>query len=270
MLNDLQAHLLKMLKWFHNYCCEHELKYYVIGGTMLGAVRHSGFIPWDDDVDVIMPRSDYEKIIKLLENPEDDYIVESPKSEDEEYLYGFAKLYDLRTSMTETLKKPITRGVYIDIFPLDGIGNTLEESYRNYKKIDRANMLLAMKTSAYRKGRVWWKNVAVFVGSLIPVNAKKLAKHLDSLCSKHSFDEYEFCGNLVSTYRVREIIRKDVFGEPTLYDFEDTQVFGPEKYEEYLTNLFRNWRELPPEKKRCSAHDFANLDLNKPYRGERT
>lgn len=265
MLNPLQQKLLEMFTWLTAYIDEHNLRYYVIGGTMLGAVRHEGFIPWDDDIDIAMPRADYEKLIELLAKPVDHYVVESPKGEAKDFIYGFAKLYDTNTSMTELARKNIVRGVYIDIFPLDGIGNTKEESYKNYKKIDRANMLLAMRVCAYRKDRKWWKNFAVFLGGLIPVNTKKLTRKLDRLCAEHDFDGYKYVGNLVSTYRVREIMPKELFGTPTPYKFESLTVFGPEKYDEYLTTLFRDWRKLPPEDKRHSAHDFIDFDPDKPY-----
>ena len=126
-------------------------------------------------------------------------------------------------------------------------------------------MLLAMRVCAYRKDRKWWKNFAVFLGRLIPVNTKKLTRKLDKLCAEHDFDEYKYAGNLVSTYRAREIMPKELFGTPTPYKFEGLTVFGPEKYDEYLTTLFRDWRKLPPEDKRHSAHDFIDFDPDKPY-----
>lgn len=266
MLNPLQQKLLEMFTWLTEYLAKQNLRYYVVGGTMLGAVRHEGFIPWDDDIDIAMPRADYEKLIRLLAEPVDHYVVESSKGEAKDFIYGYAKLYDMNTSMTELARKNVTRGVYIDIFPLDGIGNTLEESYNNYKKIDRANMLLAMRVCTYRKDRKWWKNCAVFVGGLIPVNVKKLTQKLDKLCAEHDFDECSYVGNLVSTYRSREIMPKELFGNPTPYKFEGLTVMGPEKYDEYLTVLFKDWRKLPPEDKRHSAHDFVEFDPNKPYR----
>ena len=125
MLNPLQQKLLGMLTWLIKYIDDNNIRYYIIGGTMLGAVRHEGFIPWDDDIDIAVPRNDYERLIDLLKSPVDHYVIESPKGEAEDYVYSYAKLYDLNTSMTELARKNVKRGVYIDIFPLDGIGNSL-------------------------------------------------------------------------------------------------------------------------------------------------
>ncbi len=265
VLNLLQQKLLEMLAWLTKYIDDNNLRYYIIGGTMLGAVRHEGFIPWDDDIDIAMPRNDYEKLIKLLKCPIDHYVMESPKGDAEDYKYSYAKFYDLNTSMTELARKNVKRGVYIDIFPLDGIGNSLEEAYNNYRRIDRANMLLAMKSCTYRKGRKWWKNFAVFLGGLLPINSKRLAQKMDQLCSEHAFDDCKYVGSLASTYRSHEIMDKGWYGKPTPYKFEGLTVYGPEKYEEYLTQLYNDWRRLPPEEERHSNHNFIDIDLNKPY-----
>lgn len=172
-MNQLQSKLLEMLTWLSKYLEEHNIRYYVVAGTFLGAVRHEGFIPWDDDVDIAVPRADYQRLLELLKELVDHYVIESPYGGAPDFIYNFAKLYDTNTTMTEIARKNVTRGVYIDVFPLDGIGDTSEESYRNYKKIDICNMLLTMKISTYRKGRKWWKNVAVACGALLPFNAGK-------------------------------------------------------------------------------------------------
>lgn len=265
-MNDLQRKLFEMFSWLTSFINKNGLRYYVVGGTMLGAVRHEGFIPWDDDIDIGMPRNDYEKLLELLKEPVDHYVIESPKSDAKDFLYSFAKFYDMNTTMTEHVRRKVVRGVYIDIFPLDGIGETYEQSLKNYKKIDRMNMFLAMKVCKYRKERKWWKNFAIFLGRLIPSNVKKLTRKLDATCAKIDFDKSKYVGELMSTYRHKEIMPREIFGKPTLYKFEGITVYGPEKADEYLTKLYRDWRKLPPEDKRRSAHDFIDLDLNKSYK----
>lgn len=265
MLNPLQEKLLEMLKWLSSYIEEHGLRYYVIGGTFLGAVRHKGFIPWDDDIDIAMPRSDYQKLINLLSKRTDHYIVEYPNGKTKEYMYNFAKLYDVNTTMIEKLRMKVVRGVYIDIFPLDGLGNTYEESIKNYKIIDRYNMLLAMRTCSYRKDRKWWKNLMMYIGRLIPISPVYLAKKVNDICMQRDFDKKTYVANCMSPYRSREILEKRLLGNPTNYQFEDIVVKGPELADEYLTTIFKNWKELPPENKRKTAHDFIYLDLKKSY-----
>ncbi len=207
-MNELQSKLLEMFSWLTNFLSDNNLKYYVVGGTMLGAVRHNGFIPWDDDIDIAMPRKDYEKLIDLLKEPRDHYVVESVKSLANDYRYSYAKLYDMNTYLVENRKKKLIRGIFVDIFPLDGIGQTIEQSIQNYKKVDRLNMLLAMKACKLRKGRKWWKNIAAFLGYFLPVGEKKLSKKLDKACAFINYDESKYVGQLMSVYRQKEIMEK--------------------------------------------------------------
>ena len=265
VMNDFQAKLLEIFKWLTKFLDKNNIKYYAIGGTMLGAVRHNGFIPWDDDIDIAVPRKDYNRLIELFNKKIDHYILECPNTNDGDYCYNYAKVYDTDTTLIERAKKRIIRGVYIDIFPLDGIGNSYEEALANYKTIDKKNMLLTTKMSGYRKGRKWWKNLASLLGYVLPVNCKKMAIKIDSLCSKLDFDDCLFVGNLVSTYRSREIMEKRVFGKPTAYSFEGLTIYGPENYDEYLSILFGDWQKLPPPEKRVSAHNNVYLDLNTPW-----
>lgn len=269
MLNSIQDKLLQMLKWFHNYCVENKITYYVAGGTMIGAARHKGFIPWDDDIDVVVPREDYNKLIEQFNTPIDGYLLESPYSGNNDFLYSYAKLYDTQTTLVEKTKIPCKRGVYIDVFPLDGIGNTIEEAQKNFSIFDKKNMFLMMRTCVIRKERSWYKNLSIIIARLIPnciVNDKKLSIEVDRTASEISFDDSVYVANLMGTYRSKEITKREYFGAPTLYQFEDIYIWGPEKYDEYLTNIYRNWRELPPEEKRKTAHDFVILDLEKPYK----
>ena len=265
-MNDLQKKLAEMLEWFSKYLEKNNLRYYIVGGTVLGAARHGGFIPWDDDIDIGMPRSDYNKLIEMLKTPVDHYVVESPYSENKDYRYGMAKLYDMNTTMTELLRCNVTRGVYIDIFPLDGMGNTPEECKRNFKKADRLNMLLAMKNCAIRKDRKWWKNLAVIIGGFLPISGKKLAQKLDKVAATYDYDDCLYVMSVLGTYREKELMEKRILGTPKRYQFEGFEVYGPEQTEEYLTHVYGDWRKLPPEDKRHSAHDLIDLDLNTPYR----
>ena len=119
-MNQQQEKLLKILSWFHEYCGRYDLRYYVLGGTMLGAVRHNGFIPWDDDIDVGMPRSDYERLRELSKSIKNqgNYLIEFPGEDNPEYSYFAAKVYDTSTTLIEKQRKPIKRGIYLDVFAL--------------------------------------------------------------------------------------------------------------------------------------------------------
>ena len=158
--------------------------------------------------------------------------------------------------------------MYIDIFPLDGMGETEEESKRTFYKIDRKFKFLLAHTTGIRKGRNILKNTAVIISQtvLAPfVNDKKTARKLNELSAKRSFDTCTYGGNPFGAWRYKEIMRTDIMGEPTLYAFEDMQIYGAENYEAYLTHLYGDWMQLPPEEKRVSHHDYVEIDLNRSF-----
>lgn len=266
-LTPLQNKLLEMLKWFHDYCCSNQIRYYAAGGTLLGAIRHKGFIPWDDDIDLVLPRPDYEKLISLFNEPMNGYILETPYSGNKDYLYSFSKLYDTSTTLIENLRYKCRRGVYIDIFPLDGLGN--DEFYmRNFSKIDRWNMFLMTRTCAIRKDRPTYKNAAIIISRLIPsiiIDNKELAIKIDRLAAMHDYESSDYVANVMGNYREKEIVKKHIFGNPTLYTFENIEIFGAEHYDEYLTKIYGDWRKLPSKEKQVSHHDYVELDLDKAY-----
>ena len=269
-MTELQQKLLDILKWFNEICEENNLRYYLLGGTMLGAQRHGGFIPWDDDIDVGMPRSDYNKLAEILAKRNDEkYVLETPETEEKDFYYPFSKLYDTTTTLIENTKYKIKRGIYIDIFPIDGIGDSKEESMQNFKKITARYNLLLSRIGGIRKGRSFYKNIAVAAMRIVPnfiINNKKLLRQLVKECSKKSFDECRWIGNLVGAWRFKECMPKEYMGTPTKIMFEGLSVYGVENPDAYLTSIYGDWRKLPPKEKQVTHHDFITIDLKKSYK----
>lgn len=263
---ELKLVLIRMMKWFHEFCSKNNLKYYAIGGTMLGAIRHNGFIPWDDDVDIGMPRKDYEKLIILLKNTEQKkYILETPKTKANDYYYPFSKLYDTDTTLIENTKYKIKRGVYLDIFPLDGVGNNFEESKKFAKKIYMLNNVLMLKTAGIRKKRSFYKNMGILLFRFIPINSKKILQNLVKKCAEKDYDKSLWIGNLTGAWQLKEVMPKEYIGTPKLYKFEDIYIFGVENADAYLTSLYGDWKQLPDKEKRITHHDFIECNLYKSY-----
>ena len=266
---DLQKHLMQMMKWFHNYCSENKIRYYALGGTMLGAVRHGGFIPWDDDIDVGIPRSDYEKLRSLIGNREiEGYYFETPDSPAPNFRYPYGKLYDTRTSLTEHTWPSLRRGVFIDVFPLDGLGDNPEESFQHWNSIVKKSTFLWARTCAVRKKRSIIKNIAIIIAHLIPnfiVSDKKLLDEMDRRCKLLDFDKCKIGGNVFGNWGKKEIMLSRIMGKPTLYQLGDIEIYGAEHADEYLTHLYVDWRKLPPAEKQVTHHDFLELDLQTPY-----
>ncbi len=268
-LTKTQKELLKMFSWFHNFCVAHNLRYYCLGGTMLGAVRHQGFIPWDDDIDVGLPREDYEKLLELLGGKiSDGFYLESYKQGKKDFIYSYAKFYDTTTTLIENTRYKTKRGLYIDVFPLDGIGNTEKEAKINYQKIVPLLNLLSVKSCGIRKGRKWYKNLSIILARIIPdciLSEKNLIKKINHICMQQSFDKCNYICNADGNWREKEIIKRDVFGEPKLYEFNGLKVYGVYDYDSYLTHMYGKWRNFPPVDKRVTHHDYLYIDLNTPY-----
>lgn len=266
---ELKLKLLEMMKWFHAFCANHSIRYYVLGGTMLGAARHGGFIPWDDDIDVGVISEDYMKLSELISKTDQKrYVFEWPETGAPDYYYSFAKLYDTSTTLVENTRNRIKRGIYLDIFPLVGMGNDMMKAKRRFDIIDRQFRYLLARRTGIRKGRSKLKNAAVYALRLIPDfvsrDTERLVR-LNRMANELPFNEYKIGGNPFGAWRDREIMDNSIMGTPKLYKFEDTEVYGAEHADEYLTHLYGDWRKLPPEEKRISHHDYIELDLSRSY-----
>ena len=261
----LQNHLLVMMLRFHNFCEENGLKYYILGGTFLGAIRHKGFIPWDDDMDIGMPREDYEKLCNLSpksfpENLELRFYKNTDKSP-----FHFVKLVDSSTTLIERAYTDYVEGAYIDIFPLDGA--------RDYK-----NSFL----ERIRCKRIWFDKVMILYNSMTetrPSFAKKVlisiaklqnlrAMHdrIERKITRYSFEDSEFIANFYGAYKERDICPKKYLGTPTLYEFEGYKLYGPEDADNYLKGVYGDYMKLPPKEQQVLTHNYYYINLNLPFR----
>ena len=260
-MTELQNKLLEILTWFIKFLEDNNITYYAVGGTLLGAVRHKGFIPWDDDVDIAIPRPEYNRLIKIFNKKREHYVLETPYDGNKDYLYTYSKLYDTNTTLVERQRKPLKRGVFIDIFPLDGAGNSYEEALSFYKKNNKSNSLLIAKTCAIRKQRKWYKNILIILARLIPfVNLKNLSLKVDNGFSRKGYEENLYVSNFCGSYRTKEINEKRIFGKPQEFEFENIKIKGPEYPNEYLNRIYGDWKELPPTEKRGVQHSFLKID----------
>ena len=266
-LSPVQKRLLNMMDWFHSYCNDHNLKYYMIGGTMLGAVRHQGFIPWDDDIDVGMPRPDYERFLELMHGKQEGlYRLESYHDGANDFSVPFAKLYDTSTTLIEERRPPLKRGLFLDVFPLDGVSK--EKRWEKGFKIFRINKnMLSVITARVHKEYDFVLNALILTSSVIPYRArivKRLQKTIDQFCASEPFSVSGTVANLIGSRKEKELLPGCFFGRPTLYQFEGRKYYGVEQADEYLSSLIGDYMTLPPENER-KGHLTEYCDLNKGY-----
>ncbi len=260
---SVQKALLEMAKVFHNFCMAHNLKYYMLGGTLLGAVRHKGFIPWDDDMDFGMLRDDYEKLLKFKDELEEGFSFVTYKDV-KKFGYGFCKMYNENTTYIEkSLDTNTIGGVFIDVFPIDNIGNDYEKCLRLEKKIHRRKRIVS---GIFIKGKrkTFGASVISKFLRLLPKNSKWHQWPIN-VVKKYKNKESVYVTNVFGAWGVKEIVPKIYLGTPKLYDFGDTQLYGVEKANEYLTSIYGDYMTPPPPEKRI-GHSICYVDFNKPYK----
>ena len=243
---------LELLQKIHDFCCENHIVYYLCGGTLLGAVRHRGFIPWDDDVDIYMPRPDYEKFIACFDG-KDCKVMTHLSSE--EYYLPYAKVCDNRTEIQETVVKTIPNcGVYVDVFPLDGLSDDRQVAKRIHDKNSwymRINSVLALIPPKNRT----LKNVIIkAMQKTIP--QKVILRRINKISKKYSYNDSALVGVAFGYYGERETLDKKFFEQTIELEFEGRKFNAPGKPHEYLEALYGNYMELPAKEKRVSHHSF--------------
>ncbi len=252
----------KMLEEFIAICKKYNFRYYLIGGTCLGAVRHQGFIPWDDDIDVGMPRKDYEDFLKVAQKELSENIFLQTAETDVNYANNFAKLRDSNTTFLETTVKNfnINHGVFIDIFPLDGCNQT-----QRFKRKERFYMR-GIQCAFYVENSRLSKKILKKVKRIVFGNYRKLRDKRDKLLKQLDYDQSMIIANYCGAWGEKEVMPKEVFGDGVFAKFENMDVIIPEKWDEYLTRLYGEYMVFPPEEKRISHHYCEVIDLSKSYR----
>ncbi len=253
-LDELKRIELEIMDEIHSICLEHNLSYVLAYGTALGAVRHKGFIPWDDDLDIHMLRSDYEVFIKNFEQWKSSNKYSLSFCRTNFAPYPFAKVVDSRTIVFEkgirrAINKEISEGIWVDIFPLDEEPVEIEKVYQKNRKL-RLRRGLAMGNPK-DEDRLWARIVKSIIGPLAGGGKKicKLALAIDNNALACKKNNSPFYYDIVGNENIDIKWKKTLF-KPILTDFEDRKYFIMSGYEEYLDVTYGDWRVLPEESSR--------------------
>lgn len=260
---ELKNTELEILKFIDTVCKKNNLAYSIDSGTLLGAVRHQGFIPWDDDIDIIMVRKQYEKFIKIVENMSGSYKVISCYN-NKSYFYPFAKICDSRTLLIENNVLPIENyGVYVDIFPIDAIPNPGLFSSIYLQIVLWLKYLIGIRVCtgsprSFYKRQVW--KVIKIIFSIIQVN--KLGQILNKFSQKYNGCRTLYFGNNTWDGKNFKIIPWQYYFEHTKLEFEGYMVSAISNYDFLLKVYYGDYMKLPPKEKQVSNHSFIAYFIN--------
>lgn len=260
----LFAVLLDMLIEFDKVCRKHNLRYFMDGGSLIGTIRHKGFVPWDDDIDVVMPRKDYEKFIKLSGEFKDPYFLQNAYT-DKDFYYAPTRI---RNNYTTALVKMFAyrgfnQGIWLTIFPLDKI--SLVDGEENYHRINELNM----ENSTYMR----MNNPHLSEKDILRVknysgrNPMDTYNEIHRIATLHENEETEFVGTMIITVVnfKRKLLPAKAFDETIYKSFEGFDVPVPAGYDSVLKTEYGNYMELPPIEDRGMWHSGAIFDADCSY-----
>ena len=267
-MNELQAIEFDLFRCFAETCEKLDLKYFLVCGSALGAARHGGVIPWDDDFDVGMYREDYNKFIEQAPALLPEGIFLQNYKSDPDFPLIFSKLRNSRTTFIEPLlaTHDMNHGIYMDIFPLDGYPEKPSEQKKlarmkkNYKRqlISSFNMPSTLSL----KGKI---SVAFFRMLGCHKRTVKILSKYEALISQYPVDTAKVICNHGTWYEEKDYIPKEYYGDGAEALYEGETVRVPAKLDEYLTCLYGDWRTPPPPEKRNGGHDCQMCDTQRPY-----
>ena len=263
-LTDTQRYILHVLREVTRVLEELKIPYFMQGGTMLGSIRHGGFIPWDDDVDLGIPRADYDRLLKEVSARLPENLELRTYDDETDHHYYFARIVDTRYqirrmgSIEERLEN-----IWVDLFPLDGMPNGFIS--RQWHKMRLLMTRLKFHLSCFEKvnikrpGRPLVERIIIRIAMITRVgkwwNTRKQLDKMDRLLKKYPPEKSEYLVNFTgqTSFKFNEMFKKEVYGRGKEYPFEDMVLVGPEQYDAYLKSLYGDYMTPPREEDR-NAH----------------
>ena len=258
-LNKLKQEDLKILKAFIKICEEYHLHYFIIYGSFLGAVRHQGFIPWDDDIDVAMPRPDYEKFFEIADSVLPDDLYASSYKNGDSHVTVCSKLCSKKKEFTlNTADEVLETGAWIDINAIDGAPNSIiGQKIFKLRFVYRRGMCQLANFSRVvnlKRPMPWYQNAIIKLAQISKIENRldsiKQGEKYHKLLSSIPYETAEKVASFQGDWGIEGVVDKEVYGKGKLYQFEDIMVVGPVDYDTYLKAYYGDWRTPPSQDNR--------------------
>ena len=257
-IREIQQMELGIMEYIHETCQKIGVKYFLAYGSLIGAVRHKGFIPWDDDMDICMLREDYEKLQDyLIANPDERYEVMSYKN-NLNYVYPFMKVQDNQTYLLEEdVRIDSNMGIYVDIFPVDGYEDDSVFKDKMTRLIKKRQLSCytfkgITNTKSLLNSLIRYISVIIFYFT----NTNKYIRGIDELAQSRKVDDYELVDYLIYKDMHKPVWKREWLKQTIMGVFEGKEFMIPKNYHEILTSDYGDYMQLPPVELRFSHHDF--------------
>lgn len=266
-LPQMQALQLNMAKFIHNICEANDIKYFMVSGTLLGAVRHKGFIPWDYDIDFGMLREDYDKFVSVCKaGALGDKFVLINNEAFGEFEFPITRIGAVNTYSYDSMRDHIKdcKFIYVDIIPFDNVPDDEESRISHKKEINRLRKIIYYRTGYKYNGLIIKRIAAVIRSRLFRlISLSSLINSYEKQLRLYDGTKTAMCGALAGRYDYdKEAMPSDYFEKRILMPFEDTYLWGLERYNDVLTHLYGDYMKLPPKEEQYVKFDAYIIDTD--------
>lgn len=258
--SELRKIQIDILQYIHEFCIENKIQYSLAYGTLLGAVRHRGYIPWDDDIDIAMLRPDYERFVSLFNGTYEIYTVAEARL-DKDVALAFAKVYDNRTIIHESGNTK-NLGVFVDVFPIDDLYNDYEDSVIYFNSFAKYRFILNVKCRTFSTVKKWWKIPFLAICKILYFNVNIHALSIKNInnAKSHTFPNSKYVALLISgAEKANEIVERKIWNEFDLIEFEGHKFLCVKDTDSYLKHAYGDYMKLPPIEQQVPKHDFNGV-----------